>query len=345
MTYKELLSSVTFSEVKPYLVSHFDTNAANNLGWYKLHFDMLRQLPPKRHADASDDVCHISLYDDEDGTGAHLEAFPMEGEWWEHSLTKEIILDPGLTATNAQIAACCLWHTSFYGFTEAQVKENARTDAAACLGSKRWNSEVYYKTMARVRRQAIRQAGGTVPAFNRLAPSVKQWLLHRVKRDFYVGSGRLSKIKRHRLFRRALTEAYNERVASIGKFIVAALPALSCGYNTVGIDQLCQLFHSVAFKCTSVRSYASPAESGAKYLADLITDYHDVLHKSSSPIVLMTTGHDWTQPLRLTTDEQRLIEAIQANIDHPLTLLLAHNPALGHQIEITIAATGSTRLC
>ena len=141
---------------------------------------------------------------------------------------------------------------------------------------------------------------------------------------------------------RALTEAYNERVASIGKFIVAALPALSCGYNAADIGQLCQLFHSAAFKCTTIMSYASPAESGAKYLADLITDYHDVLHHASSAIVLMTTGHDWSQPPHLTPDEQRLVEAIQSNIDHPLTLLLAHNPALGHQTEITVAATCST---
>lgn len=40
--------------------------------------------------------------------GSHLDAFPMEGDWWEHSLTKEIVLDANVHVTNVEIAACCI---------------------------------------------------------------------------------------------------------------------------------------------------------------------------------------------------------------------------------------------
>ena len=61
--------------------------AKDCLGWFKLHDDMLKQMTPKRHDDSNGDVCHITMKDWDDGTGPHLDAFPMEGDLWEHSLT------------------------------------------------------------------------------------------------------------------------------------------------------------------------------------------------------------------------------------------------------------------
>ena len=59
MTFKELLNSVTFDEVAPCLL-HLHPDAEGNLKWYKIHFDMLRQMPPKHHDDANSDVCNIT---------------------------------------------------------------------------------------------------------------------------------------------------------------------------------------------------------------------------------------------------------------------------------------------
>ena len=123
MTFKELLDSVTFDDVAKQIVRLYP-DMEHSLGWYKLHFDMLRQMKPEHYDGANDDVCHITMKDWEDGTGAHLHAFPMEGDCWEHSLTKELIIAPEVKATNAELAACCLWHTSYFGFTEKQVSSN-----------------------------------------------------------------------------------------------------------------------------------------------------------------------------------------------------------------------------
>lgn len=106
MTYKEFLNIVTFEEVAPHIVNMYP-EAKDSLGWFKLHYDMLKQMTPKRHDDFNGDVCHITMKDWDDGTGPHLDAFPMEGDLWEHSLTKEIVLDADVHVTDAEIVACC----------------------------------------------------------------------------------------------------------------------------------------------------------------------------------------------------------------------------------------------
>lgn len=36
---------------------------------------------------------------------------------------QRIVVEPEVTASLSEIAACCLWHTSFYGFTPQQREE------------------------------------------------------------------------------------------------------------------------------------------------------------------------------------------------------------------------------
>ena len=104
MTFKELLNSVSFGEVAPEIVRLYP-KAEHDLRWYKIHFDMLRQMTPKRHEDSNGDVCHITMSKWDENSEPRLDAFPLEGDWWEHSLTKELVIDPEVKATNAEIAA------------------------------------------------------------------------------------------------------------------------------------------------------------------------------------------------------------------------------------------------
>ena len=122
MTFKELLDSVQFEDVAPHIVRMYP-DMENSIGWYKIHFDMLRLMNPVYHEDANDKVCNIAMKDWEDGSGLHLDAYPMEGDLWEHSLTKELIIAPEVKASNEELAACCLWHTSFYGFIEKHMEK------------------------------------------------------------------------------------------------------------------------------------------------------------------------------------------------------------------------------
>lgn len=126
---------------------------------------MLKQMTPKRHDDSNGDVCHITMKDWDDGTGPHLDAFPMEGDLWEHSLTKEIVLDADVHVTDAEIIACCLWHTSFYGFTKGQKKEFANID---------------FKSKVKELKTIILNNGGYVPPKRELLPSKKQEMIGKV---------------------------------------------------------------------------------------------------------------------------------------------------------------------
>ena len=85
MTFKELLDSVRFEDVTPHIVRMYP-DMEHSLGWYKIHFDMLRLMQPVFHEDANDKVCNITMKDWEDGSGLQLDAYPMEGDLWEPSL-------------------------------------------------------------------------------------------------------------------------------------------------------------------------------------------------------------------------------------------------------------------
>lgn len=327
MTYKELLCSVTFEEVEPHIVSMYPEHK-DIIGWFKLHYDMLRLMEPKHHDDSNGDVCKITMEDWEDGTGLHLDAYPMEGDWWEHSLTKEIVLDANVHATNAEIAACCLWHTSFYGFVEGQKMDWLRGD---------------YKPKAMELKKMILRHGGYVPSIRELLPSKRQELIEKAKKDVGYGNKRANRTKRKRLFRHVFMEKYYERMVAIGNFITKVLPALSIEVNYLTISQLCNLFHSGTFASVTIQSYADKTTDASSYLTDLITRY-DMLPQADNVIIYLAAGHPWNKPPLVNTNEDLLLTALRdkvittEEIEGSVDIVFDYKPDLGNQIEITVVA-------
>ena len=218
MTFKELLNSVSFGEVAPEIVRIYP-KAEHDLRWYKIHFDMLRQMEPKRHEDSNGDVCHITMSKWDDKSEPRLDAHPMEGDWWEHSLTKEIIVAPDVKATNAEIAACCLWHTSFYGYVREQQEEDLRFDEGDMEIEDRWDDYIYYKVRAKRYFSTIRRNDGYVPSVKKLLPAKRIELIGRTKEFFWCISQSMNKIKKKRRFRREFMAHYYERMMNISRFI------------------------------------------------------------------------------------------------------------------------------
>lgn len=328
MTYKEFLNIVTFEEVAPHIVNMYP-EAKDSLGWFKLHYDMLRLMNPKRHDDSNGDVCRITMKDWDDGTGPHLDAFPMEGDWWEHSLTKEIVLDANVHVTDAEIIACCLWHTSFYGFTKGQKKEFANID---------------FKSKVKELKTIILNNGGYVPSKRELLPFKKQEMIKDTKKIVWYGDKNVNRTKRKRLFRQAFMETYYDRMEAISSFIVQVLPALSVGANSLTIGQLCKLFFSSKFATTVIQSYADETSDAASYMSDLISKY-DMLPHGKNAIIYLVTGLSRDNPSVLNPEENELLKII---VDKVITaterkgtvdLILDNNPVLCHQIEITVVAT------
>lgn len=328
MTYKELLHCVSFQEVEPHLVN-MDSEAKGSLGWFKLHYDMLKLMCPKYHEDANENVCRIAIKDWDDGTGPHLDAFHMEGDLWEHSLTKEIVLDSNVHASHAEIAACCLWHTSFYGFVQGQQKMWVSGD---------------YKTKAERIKSTILSQGGHVPSKRELLPSKKQELIERAKEEFWVGNKKANKTKRKCLFRHAFMEQYYERMVAIGSFIVKVLPALSMEANPLTIDQLCKLFVSGSFRSVTIPSFADEATDAIRYMVDLLSQY-DMLPNADNAIVYLSIGHEWDESPVFHSHVNELLKAVARQVfategnKGTMDLILDYHPFLGHQIEMTVVTT------
>ena len=334
MTFKLLLNSVTFDEVAPCLLQ-MHPDAEGNLKWYKIHFDMLRQMSPKHHDDANSDVCHITMEKWRDGKMI-LDAHPMEGDLWEHSLTKEIILAPDVKATNAEIAACCIWHTSFYGFVREQSQEYLRFDEDDLEIEDRWDDYIYNKVKAMRCFSIIRRNGGHIPTMRELARTKKLELIRRTKEDFWCISESMNKIKKKRMFRREFMAHYYERMTAISRFIVQAIPALSDERNDMTIEQLCSLFQSDLFSPETITSYADENTNGAKYFCELL-EMEDVNTRLDRMLVILTTG-DYHKDL--TEDEQRLCKLLIGDCKSS-DVLVATDPSLGRQVRIDYATFNS----
>jgi hypothetical protein len=331
MTFKELLNSVSFEEVAPEIVRMYP-KAKPDLRWYKIHFDMLRQMTPKHHDDANSDVCNIAMSKWDEDSESHLDAHPMEGDLWEHSLTKEIIIASEVKATNAEIAACCIWHTSFYGFVEKQQEECLRFDESDIEIKDRWDDFIYYKVRADRYFSIIRRNGGYIPSVKELTPAKKQELINKAKEYFWCISQSINKIKRKRMFRREFMGHYYERMMNISRFIVQAIPALKDKRNNMSVRQLCGLFHSDLFSSEVFTSYADEKTSGARYLCELF-DKYGIEQRLDRIVVVLTTGEYHPE---LTEDEKNLCKILIGN-SKSSDVLLAVEPSLGKQVRINYA--------
>ena len=331
MTFKELLNSVSFEEVAPEIVRMYP-KAEFDLRWYKIHFDMLRLMTPKHHDDANSDVCNIAMSKWDEDSESHLDAHPMEGDLWEHSLTKEIIITSEVKATNAEIAACCLWHTSFYGFVEKQQEECLRFDESDIDIKDRWDDFIYYKVRAEKYYSIIRRNGGYIPSFKELTPSKKQELISKAKEYFWCISQSMNKIKRKRSFRREFMGHYYERMMNISRFIVQAIPALKDERNNMSVRQLCGLFHSDLFSSEVFTSFADEKTNGARYLCELFEEY-GVEPRLDRIVIVLSTGE---YHLELTEDEKNLCKILIGDCKSS-DILLATDTSLGRQIRINYA--------
>ena len=171
MTYKELLESVTFEDIAPFIAKYHGDDDC--LVLYKMHYDMLHLITPDIEQ-AYYKKADVRYHEPEEGeSDALLEVFPIEGQVWEGALAMELVIAPDVKESLGEIAACCLWHTSFYGFTNEQTEETA----------KRWEEchndlteEEAECLRANESAERIKGLGGNVPSIEDLikSPSFKK---------------------------------------------------------------------------------------------------------------------------------------------------------------------------
>lgn len=348
MTFKELIDSVNFDNVAPHIVRMYP-DMEGCLGWFNLHFDLLRMTEPQYHKGANADVCHITMKDWEDGTGLHLDAHPMEGDYWEHSLTKEIILAPDVKATKEEIAACCMWHTTFYGFIELEIEDRLHI-GEECNQLVSIPDSKYYRKEAEKYFYEIRKNGGIIPSLRELPQSKKKELIKKSKVIIWYIWGakhKSNKAKRKGLLRKAFLEKYYERMRNISENIVSFIPDLSREGNYINMKHLCRLFYSDLFATIHIQSYADENTDGATYLRNLFSKY-DMLPAMDHVLVYIQRGSkkndiqdDSTTSGILRPEEKELFETISKKVcckgNHATSdYIIGVNPKLGHQTFVNI---------
>ena len=158
MTFYELLHSVTFDEIVPFLEKK--NGGPVSMALYKTHYDMLRLLTPRIGEGENITASITNAKLDYDWEKPHLDAHPLEGDLWEVCLAKELVIAPDVNASLGEIAACCLWHTSFYGFTEEQKDETF--EKLISYGQNLLDPDIVRIKATKIRQQ-IEAAGGHLP--------------------------------------------------------------------------------------------------------------------------------------------------------------------------------------
>ena len=115
MTLKDLLLKYEFDALVPDLILT-DEPAKDNLYAFKDAFDELSRMKPG-DPHGEEIVVDMEVDTDDDGNEIerYLDASNCEGDLWEASLAKEVVIKADVTETRA--LAQILWHMTFYGFS------------------------------------------------------------------------------------------------------------------------------------------------------------------------------------------------------------------------------------
>lgn len=117
MTFHELLHQVSFDEIIPFIERYSGRRA---LALYKVHYDYMRHLSPEQGEETTITIRNGNL---DKWEWPHLYANPLEDDNLQRAVAKELVIEPDVKASLAEIAMCCFWETSFYGFIEEQMDD------------------------------------------------------------------------------------------------------------------------------------------------------------------------------------------------------------------------------
>jgi len=117
MTLKELFERCNFNEIAPFIVKIYPEHK-HMLPDYKMAFDILRNMTPEINSDHNIKDIEISLCrDEQDESEPYISVYSCEGDYWQSSLAKEIVVSDDLHLSDNEIAAHLLWSITFYGFS------------------------------------------------------------------------------------------------------------------------------------------------------------------------------------------------------------------------------------
>lgn len=255
MTLKELLDSLSFDEIAPFLIRHYTYDyAPGDLVPYKQHFDYLRSLTPTCQELIENKIAQISMGKDK------LNAYPLEGDDWEDSLAKELVLDKDVKASLAEIAACCLWHTSFWGYLPYQREE---TDLRLIRTAKFYKNK--FSEIIPSKREMMQ-----IPSFrNKIRSDMKSVCKNHPKKNGKKGKlFGFNRKRRWRFWKRNLiNHEYDRRIKYCSPFIEYISKERNDAYR-YGM-----LYRANHINILRLESYAFDASKRFDYIKELVEKY------------------------------------------------------------------------
>ena len=342
MTYSELLHTVTFDEILPFIKKYND--GLECAAMYKMLYDRLCLLKPYR--EEGDDMivtisnAELSEEEKEYGAEPHLIADSMEFDSWEVNLAKELVVEPDVVASLAEIAACCISQELYVlGFIEFKdpfflfmefCYENLLNVMMKLLDVNKEKKE------ARRYLQLIESYGGKIPRKQEMLsiPSFKKQL----KEILRLCYGKLNALdnpcpKRKRIIRLVFMHLFRKRLLAAGRFIEYCLEDV-VESEGASINELCQLLRANHVKYYShYQSFTDDSTKRVPWLIELIDKYNAFGQGIYSNVMICVA----TSPEHLFTgEEHRLLQHIMEPCPGKKGYLVKNDDNLGKEIKLWV---------
>ena len=274
MTLKQLLDSLPFEEIASFIRKY---DRRNTLASYKQHFDYLCHLEPAVGTAGEARVGYWKDLDWAEGVekdkseegGGRLFAGDLEGDCWKSSLARTLTIDKEVTESPAEIAACCLWHTSFYGFLPEDTGETFVKFRVDKERAKRHVSK--FRDIIPSRREML-----SVPSFHQTVR--REMKIHRrykgtkLDRDL-PGMKELGQ-RRWRFWKRwEINNLYFRRIEMNSGYIESVLECGTNAINPPAREEFSRLFRANHVSIHSCETLSYNAADRLGYFRDLVVKY------------------------------------------------------------------------
>lgn len=283
MTFADLLHKSSFDEMVPYLEKHACGNVKKQIALFKTHFDLLKQLEPGKNNRNIIISKEIEAHE-----GIYYWPQNLSALHWNENLSKEIVFKIGVRQNWGEIVACCLLHTSVYGYTPELIKDYFAKRKAKSIYS------FYYKRAHKIEKR-IEKHGGHFPSKTVIwnLPDFNDQVYGLVRLNFnnpYVENSSNKK---------KLEEYYNDliyyvRMYEIGKIVCDAIPSEEVE-GSISPQKLFDLFSSNKCETYRYHSYADNIEDRGKWLWELVTKY-DAFYKGILSNVVICVAMSYEYP-------------------------------------------------
>ena len=324
MTVKQLLDSLSFDEIAPYIPKNYEgrKDTESVLASFKQHYDYLRHLVPTDPGQTERMELPIGCYTDEKGT--YLDAFwAFEGELWEDTLSRELVIDKKVKAGNAEIAACIMLQTAFYGYLPYERQDEYSYIWFGSLKNRKARFRAYKEKFAKV--IPSDKDIMAVPSFH-----------NEVRSELKVESRKRERRSRKR---KMIRQILFDRIMLISTFIEDILERGQNIGETPSLQELGILYHSNHLARKHLESTAFNATKRFDYLKELIVKYHAMavirewMSEHSNSFICMSASSEYP----VTEKEKTLAKILTEGLSGKHQLCIKVDESCGEELRIDIA--------